>query len=61
MKDFVIIGSGLFGTTFAQQCLEHGKTCIIFEKADHIAGHVYSKKIEDIDVHQYWASHTQYR
>lgn len=49
--DFLIVGSGLFGAVFAQQCLEKGKTCLVIDKNYHIAGNVYSEKQEGIDVH----------
>lgn len=51
--DFIIVGSGLFGAVFAQQCKEKGKSCLVIDKREHIAGNVYSSNIENIDVHMY--------
>jgi UDP-galactopyranose mutase len=53
--DYLIIGSGLFGATFAQQAHESGKKCLILEKREHIAGNAYTREIEGIQVHQYGA------
>jgi UDP-galactopyranose mutase len=49
----LIVGAGLFGSVFAQQCKEHGKSVLIIDKRNHIGGNCYTKKIHDIDVHQY--------
>lgn len=51
--DFLIVGSGLFGATFAQKCKEAGKTCLVIDKRNHIAGNVYTERVESIDVHRY--------
>ena len=53
--DYLIVGAGLFGAVFAQQAAEHGKTVLLVEKREHIAGNVYTKEVEDIQVHQYGA------
>jgi UDP-galactopyranose mutase len=53
--DYLIVGSGLFGATFAQRAHEAGKKCLVLEKRDHIAGNAHTKEIEDIQVHQYGA------
>lgn len=53
--DYLVVGAGLFGATFAQQAKELGKTVLIVEKRDHIAGNIYTKDIEGIQVHQYGA------
>ncbi|UXZ04972.1 UDP-galactopyranose mutase [Moraxella nasicaprae] len=53
--DYVIVGSGLFGTTFAHEMHKIGKKCLVLEKRDHIAGNIYTKEIEGIQVHQYGA------
>ena len=49
--DFLIVGSGMFGSVFSEQVRRKGKTCLIIEKNDHIAGNCYTKKVENIDVH----------
>ena len=51
--DFLIVGAGLFGSTFAQQAKEMGKTCLIIDKRDHTAGNAYTEKMEGINVHKY--------
>ena len=51
--DFLIVGAGLFGSTFAQQAKERGKTCLIIDKRTHTAGNAYTEEIEGINVHKY--------
>lgn len=51
MYDYLIVGSGLFGSVFAQQARENGKRCLVVEKRDHIAGNCFTKEIEGINVH----------
>ena len=53
--DYLVVGAGLFGATFAQQAKEAGKTVLVIDKRDHIAGNVYTKEVEKIHVHQYGA------
>lgn len=53
--DYLIVGSGLFGAVFAQQARKAGKTVLVLERRDHIAGNIYTEKVEDIDVHRYGA------
>jgi UDP-galactopyranose mutase len=52
-EDLLIVGAGLFGSTFANLAKKAGKSVRIIDKRDHIAGNIYSKKIEGIDVHMY--------
>ena len=51
--DYIIVGSGLFGSVFAQQLTEIGKRCLILERRDHNAGNCYTENIEGIEVHKY--------
>ena len=51
--NFLIVGAGLFGSTFAQQAKERGKTCLIIDKRSHTGGNAYTEKIEGINVHKY--------
>lgn len=51
--DYLIVGAGLYGAVFAQRKTEHGKKVLVIDRRSHIAGNIYSKKIEGIDVHQY--------
>ena len=53
--DYLIIGSGLFGATFAYLTKQSGKRCLIIEKRPHIGGNVYCESIEGINVHKYGA------
>lgn len=53
--DYLIIGAGLYGAVFAQQAKAAGKTCLVIDKRDHIAGNVYTEKVEGIDFHKYGA------
>jgi UDP-galactopyranose mutase len=51
--DFVIVGSGLFGSVFAHQAGLGNKKCLVIEKRPHVGGNVYCEKIEGINVHKY--------
>lgn len=53
--DFLIVGSGLFGSVFAHEAKKKGKKCLVIEKRSHIGGNIYTEKQEDIDVHMYGA------
>lgn len=53
--DYVIVGAGLYGAVFARQAKAAGKTCLVIDKRDHIAGNVYTEKVEGIDFHKYGA------
>lgn len=53
--DYLIVGSGLFGATFAHEAVAKGNKVLVLEKRDHIAGNIYTEKVEDIDVHRYGA------
>lgn len=53
--DYLIIGSGLFGATFAYFAHKQGKKCLVIDKRSHLGGNVYCEKIERINVHKYGA------
>ena len=53
--DFLIIGAGLYGSTFARLAKDAGKSVIVVEKRNHIGGNIYTKKENNIDVHVYGA------
>ncbi|MFI3172940.1 MAG: UDP-galactopyranose mutase [Eubacteriales bacterium] len=55
MYDYLIVGAGLYGAVFAREAVKAGKTCLVIDKRNHIAGNVYSKEVEGIHVHQYGA------
>lgn len=51
--DYLIIGSELFGATFAWQERQAGKRCLIIDKRPHVGGNVYCENIKGINVHKY--------
>ena len=51
--DYLIVGAGLFGAVFAHEAKKKGKTCLVIDKRDHIAGNIYCEEIEGINVHKY--------
>ncbi|STZ08828.1 UDP-galactopyranose mutase [Moraxella caprae] len=53
--DYLIVGSGLFGSVFAHEMHKAGKKCLILEKREHIGGNVYTECVEGIQVHKYGA------
>lgn len=61
--DFLIVGSGLFGATFANLANKYGKKVLVIDKRCNVAGNVYTEEIEGIQVHQYGAHifHTDYK
>ena len=53
--DFLIVGSGLFGATFAYKAHQAGKSCLVIDKRPQLGGNVYCEKTEGINVHKYGA------
>ena len=53
--DYLVVGCGLYGSVFARQATDKGKKVLIVEKRNHIAGNVYTEKVEGINVHKYGA------
>jgi UDP-galactopyranose mutase len=53
--DFLIVGSGLFGATFAYRAKQIGKKCLVIDKRLHLGGNVHCENIEGINVHKYGA------
>ena len=53
--DYLVVGAGLFGATFAYEAAKRGKRIKVIEKRDHIAGNIYTKEVDGIQVHQYGA------
>lgn len=53
--DYLIVGAGLFGSTFAYKAKQAGKKCLVIDKRPHIGGNVYCEDIEGIHVHKYGA------
>ena len=53
--DYLIVGSGLFGATFAYRAKKAGKRCLVIDKRPYLGGNVYCESIEGINVHKYGA------
>lgn len=53
--DYLIVGSGLFGATFAYRAARAGKKCLVIDKRPHLGGNIYCESIEGINVHKYGA------
>ena len=53
--DYLVVGAGLFGATFAYEAAKRGKHVKVIEKRPHIAGNIYTKEVDGIQVHQYGA------
>ena len=53
--DYLIVGSGLFGSVFAQIMNENGKKCLVIDKRNHTGGNIYTKEESDIKIHWYGA------
>ncbi|MBR2890637.1 MAG: UDP-galactopyranose mutase [Oscillospiraceae bacterium] len=53
--DYLVVGAGLYGAVFTQQARAAGKSVLVIDKRDHIAGNVYCQEIEGINVHIYGA------
>ena len=53
--DYLIVGSGLFGATFAYMARRAGKKCLVIDKRNHLGGNVYCENIDGINVHKYGA------
>ncbi|MCR4619006.1 MAG: NAD(P)-binding protein [Lachnospiraceae bacterium] len=55
MYDYLIVGAGLYGATFAHEAKAAGKSVLVIDKRSHIGGNVYTENIEGINVHRYGA------
>ena len=55
MYDYLIVGSGLFGSIFAYEANKKGKKCLVIDKRPHVGGNIYTENIEGINVHKYGA------
>ena len=53
--DYLIVGSGLFGATFAHEATRCGNKCLVLDKRSHLGGNVYCENVEGINVHKYGA------
>ena len=55
MHDYLVVGTGLFGSVFAYEANKRGKKVLVIDKREHIGGNVYTEEIEKIQVHKYGA------
>lgn len=53
--DYLIVGAGLFGSVFTREAMQKGKKVLVIDKRDHIAGNIYTRETEGINVHVYGA------
>lgn len=53
--DYLVVGSGLFGSVFAYEAAKRGKSVRVIEKRNHLGGNIFTKEVENIQVHQYGA------
>jgi UDP-galactopyranose mutase len=53
MYDYLIIGSGMFGSIFAREMTDKGFKCLVIDKRNHIGGNCYTEEIEGINIHKY--------
>jgi len=53
--DYLVVGSGLYGSVFAREAMDRGYKCLVIDKRPHIAGNVYTENIAGINVHKYGA------
>ena len=53
--DYLIVGAGLFGSTFAHFARQQGKRCLVIDKRNHLGGNLYCEDVEGIHVHKYGA------
>lgn len=55
MYDYLIVGSGLYGSIFAREATNKGYKCLVIDKRDNIGGNIYTEKVDGINVHKYGA------
>jgi len=55
MYEYLIVGAGLYGAVFAHELTRRGKSCLVIDRRDHIAGNAYTENISGIQVHKYGA------
>jgi UDP-galactopyranose mutase len=55
LYNYLIVGAGLYGATFAYQAKQRGKKCLVIDKRSHLGGNVYCENMEGINVHKYGA------
>ena len=55
MYDYLIVGTGLYGSIFAREATNKGYRCLVIDKRDNVGGTIYTEKVEGINVHKYGA------
>ena len=55
MYDYLVVGSGLFGSIFAYEAAKRNKKCLVIDKREHVGGNIYTEEIKGINVHKYGA------
>ena len=55
MYDYLIVGAGIFGATFARLARDSGRSCLVIDKRNHIGGNCYTENVEGINIHKYGA------
>ena len=55
MYDYLIVGSGLFGSVFAHEATARGKKVLVIERRDHTGGNIYCENKDGINIHKYGA------
>ena len=55
MFEYLLVGAGLYSAVFAHELTKRGKTCLVIDRRDHIAGNIYTETVSDIHVHKYGA------
>ena len=53
--DYLIVGAGLYGAVFARELTRRGKSCLVIDRRNHVAGNIYTEKMAGINVHTYGA------
>lgn len=53
--DYLVVGSGLYGSVFAHEAAARGKSVLVVDKRPHVAGNIYTENVEGIPVHKYGA------
>lgn len=53
--DYLIVGAGLYGATFAHEAAKKGKKCLVIDRRSHIGGNIYTENVKGINVHRYGA------
>lgn len=51
--DYLIVGAGLYGAVVAHEAVAKGRSCLVIDKREHIAGNIYTREVEGIQVHEY--------